>query len=43
MKGTMITKCLTGKGENTVVVAYAINTITSQALSGFSPFELVFV
>ena len=45
--GTMITKHVTGKGETwslyTSITAYAMNILTSLALSHFSPFELVFV
>ena len=46
----MITTHVTGKGEmwplNTAVetyVTYAVNTFIPLTLSGFSPFELVFV
>ena len=45
--GNMITKQLTEKGMNwphfAAIAAYAMNTFSSEALDGLSPFELVFV
>ena len=44
--GNMITKHLIGKGSTwplyASVAAYAMNTFTSKALQGFTPYELVF-
>ena len=46
MIGNMISKHLTGKGSSwplyAAISAYAMNTFTSNALQGLSPFELVF-
>ena len=46
MIGNMIGKHLTGKGSSwplyATISAYAMNTFTSNALQGLSPFELVF-
>jgi hypothetical protein len=45
--GNMITKHLKDKGQNwplyAATAAYAMNTFASDALAGYSPFELVFV